>query len=945
MMAGLTLSEGRLRRKSDFDLARRSLSGAGGQVAAAAALVLATRLLRDHQAAGIGLLATVSLLGGIRLWLVRKMRSIYAWRAGAWRSAMGGCDFLSGLAWGAVSALSITSYGYEAWSSLVLSIAVIGLSAQGVISMAPSFQVMCLYLSALLVPYIAADLVRGGVQGITLAALAALMGAFLVAQGRRLNRHHHTRLKDNLQLRRAKWDAERVSRGKDAAMAELGVSEGNYRQLFSRHPHPMWVFDLENLRLLAVNDAAVAHYGYSREDFLSMTLAEMHPPEDVPALLQDLAVHGPGNRSSGLRKHRRKDGCIIDVEIAFHDLSFAAKAARLAVAMDVTARERARRLERDQHDAMESIARGRPLGETMRQLVNLVEHQAPELAVSVILVQDSRLDCLASSLPPEIVAAAAAVKLPGTEPEIDALPWGRLAVIGEEETDPFWSALRRAALQLGFRTCWSVPVFGASDVVLGAFAVCHRGSRALGEAELRLMDIAGQIASVAIERHHLHDRLLFQAHHDPLTGLPNRFLFDDRLRQGLARARRLGTCVALLRIGLDRFKLINDVLGQAAGDLLLQGVAGRLKYCVRETDTLARVGGDEFTLILADLKAPADAVLIAEQLRGLLLEPFDIQGNEIFVASSTGIAFYPQDATEPATLIRKADVAMYRAKNAGKNSLQCFAPEMEQVNHRLELENHLHRALERNELDIFYQPLFETATGALVSMEALLRWRHPRLGLVPPNQFIPIAEETGLIVPIGNWVMQQACRQLREWQTAGGIPGKVSVNVSAVQFTRTDFVDVVSSILAETGLQPAALQLEITESVVMRDIDISARQMAELRDLGVSIAIDDFGTGYSSLSYLQRLPVDYVKIDQSFVREIVDGMVPPRLVQAIVMMAHGVGMKVTAEGVETEQQLAALRQLGCDQVQGYLLGRPVPRPDAARLLHRVREAEAVLLAS
>ena len=428
-------------------------------------------------------------------------------------------------------------------------------------------------------------------------------------------------------------------------------------------------------------------------------------------------------------------------------------------------------------------------------------------------------------------------------------------------------------------------------------------------------------------------------------GLPNRLLLHDRLEQCLARAQRGNTSFAVLQIDLDRFKLINDSLGHAAGDQLLQAVGDRLKSRVRQTDTLARVGGDEFMLLLTDLKKPERGSEVAEDLLAALRKPFDIQGREIFVGSSIGIAIYPQDSTDPHTLTKMADAAMYRAKTTGKNRWHRFAPEMEPLENRLQLDSDLHRALDRKELEIFYQPLFNTAEGSLASMEALLRWRHPRLGLVPPAQFIPIAEESGLIVQIGSWVLREACYQLRKWQRSGSDACKVSVNVSAVQFAREDFVVLVRSILAETCLQPDSLELELTESVVMQDLLLSSRKMAELRALGVSIAIDDFGTGYSALSYLQQLPIDYLKIDRTFVHEISGGANPRRLVQAIVTMAHALGINVTAEGVETEQQLATLRQLGCDQVQGYLLGRPLPVSETvpSSCLKQEAEPEAVAI--
>ena len=714
--------------------------------------------------------------------------------------------------------------------------------------------------------------------------------------------------------------ARDISRRRRAEEA-LRQSEERYRLLFARHPHPMWVYELETRRFLAVNDAAVARYGYSADEFLRMTILDIRPTEEVPRVLEELAQEPAGLRS-GVWTHRKKGGGLIDVGIASHDISFAGRRARLVVAVDVTEREKAKRLGEDRRAAVELIAQGRPLDETMGKLIEMVEHQVPEIVVSVVTLGGMNVHYLASKLPANVLEAT------------DGLPTHLIEECAfDDENDPFWSALRKAALGAGFQTCWAAPILSPSGRIFGAFVVCHRDEPDRGDEEQRLISMAGQIASVAIEQRQLYDRLLFQAQYDPLTGLPNGLLLDDRLEQCLARAHRSGSCFAVLQIDLDRFKLINDLLGHSVGDSLLQAVAERLKGSIRQTDTLARVGGDEFTLLLTDLQSPGDAGRVAQDLLRALQEPFAALGDEVFVSASIGSALYPQDASDACTLLKKADAAMYRAKNTGKNRWHGFAPEIENATDRPDLESHLHRALERGELEVDYQPLFQTSDGSLTGMEALLRWRHPRLGLIPPGQFIGIAEENGLIVPIGNWVLRQACEKAREWQPPHGDPCKAAVNVSAIQFACGDFVEAVSAILAETGLPPACLELEITESVLMQNPEIHGRQISDLRALGVSIAVDDFGTGYSALSYLQRLPVDYLKIDQSFVKEISGGANSIRLVQAIVTMAHSLGVKVTAEGVETEEQMGVLRRLGCDQVQGFLLGQPMPLAQAIRELN------------
>lgn len=427
-------------------------------------------------------------------------------------------------------------------------------------------------------------------------------------------------------------------------------------------------------------------------------------------------------------------------------------------------------------------------------------------------------------------------------------------------------------------------------------------------------------------------RLEHESYCDPLTGLPNRLLFQDRLSQALALARRQNRPLAVLHIDLDRFKQINDTLDHPAGDALLSRVAQRLAGCLRESDTLARMGGDEFGVVLTGLKTTQDAGVVAEKLLEVLKPRFVTEGHDLFISASIGIALSPGHGEDALTLQKNAERAMYRAKSHGRNCHEFFHNDMDvSALERLELESDLHVALEHGEFELHYQPEVDLA-GHIVVMEALLRWKRPQRGIIPPDQFIPIAEETGLILPIGEWVLQEACRQNVLWQKAGLPRMKVAVNVSAVQFDKPGFAETVARAIARSGLDSQYLELELTETVVMRNLVESAAQMARLRSLGVSISIDDFGTGYSSLSYLRQLPVDNLKIDRSFVCQIEYASTTVAMLEAIVRLAHGLGLEVVAEGVETEQQCRVLWDLGCDKAQGFLLSRPLPTEAAERLL-------------
>ncbi|WP_168735294.1 EAL domain-containing protein [Pseudothauera rhizosphaerae] len=423
-----------------------------------------------------------------------------------------------------------------------------------------------------------------------------------------------------------------------------------------------------------------------------------------------------------------------------------------------------------------------------------------------------------------------------------------------------------------------------------------------------------------------------QAKYDALTGLPNRSLMGDRLEQALHVAHRHRNGLAVAFIDLDHFKLVNDNLGHGRGDVLLREVSLRLARALREGDTAARQGGDEFVLLLPDLAGEQDGYAVLRRVQQSLADPIDVDGRSFFVTCSIGVSLYPRDGNDAETLLRNADMAMYRAKEAGRNAIRFFTVEMDrQVQDRLEIEQELRQVLERGELSLAYQPQVDAGSGRVVGAEALLRWQHPRLGNVPPMRFIPLAEEIGLIGPIGEWVLREACTQARRWLEGGLGELRIAVNVSARQFHELDLAERIAAILEQTGLPAHLLELELTESMLMGDAERTEDMLHRLKRLGIGLALDDFGTGYSSFAYLRRFPIDTLKIDQSFVGAMVAGANAESIVAAIIAMAHSLQMRVVAEGVETAQQQRQLFQHGCDSMQGYLFGRPLPPEEFSAL--------------
>ncbi|MCE5315088.1 MAG: EAL domain-containing protein [Armatimonadota bacterium] len=462
-------------------------------------------------------------------------------------------------------------------------------------------------------------------------------------------------------------------------------------------------------------------------------------------------------------------------------------------------------------------------------------------------------------------------------------------------------------------------VAGADDYVTKPFDANELNARL--RAGRRILDLQSELLSTR-------ETLRVQATHDPLTGLPNRLLFSDRLTQRLAQARRQEQPLAVMFLDLDRFKLINDTLGHNIGDMLLKSVSERLQGTLREVDTIARMGGDEFTIILSDIDNADSAVVVADKVLQALAEPVILDGHELFVSASMGISLFPSDGGNAETLVQNADTAMYRAKEQGRNNYQLYTEAFNAAAvEKITLEHSLRRALARDEFLLHYQPQVSIGTGKVKGTEALIRWRQPNLGLVSPGQFIPLAEETGLILPISEWVLRTACTQNKAWQDAGLPHMSIAVNISARQFEQNELTPMVENALEESGLDPRYLDLELTESTLMQNPDTAVSILQKLKDMGVRISVDDFGTGYSSLSYLKRFPIDAVKIDQSFVKDITSNPDDAAIAGAVVAMAHSLKLEVIAEGVETLDQLEFLRGLRCDEMQGYFVSPPVPAED------------------
>jgi len=726
------------------------------------------------------------------------------------------------------------------------------------------------------------------------------------------------------------------------ALDERADERLSLQALIDRVPDKLWVKDADS-RFIIVNKATASEHGKAvPEEMIGETDFDLYA-SDVAQQFFDIErkILQSGQATIDM------DECVFDAAGQRKWLATTKVALRndrgeifglVGISRDITARKQADDLRNGQAQILEMIAANARLEDVLDRLMRLTESQLTGISGSVLLLDKDGGHLrhgAAPSLPSAYIKAIDGAPIGPKAGSCGTAAYRREAVVVSDIlNDPLWEDYRELAAEHGFRSCWSTPILSHERQVLGTFAMYSKEVREPSIAEARLVNAARRMAGIAIERKQAEERIHFMANHDALTGLPNRTLLRDRLAQAVLHAERYDRWVTVAFIDLDNFKFVNDSLGHNAGDELLKVVAARMVDCVRPTDTVVRLGGDEFVILLVDQPTSEDMISATlQKIRAAIAEPIPIEGHDLEVTCSIGLANYPKDGADADALLANADAAMYRAKENGRDNFQFYTPELNtKVHEKFLMQKDLRNALLRSEFVLHYQPQVDLRSGRVFAVEALIRWNHPRLGVIAPLRFIPMAEETGLIVPIGDWVLREACRQNRAWQAAGFQPMTVCVNVSARQFKERNWVSRVANALRESGLEAQYLELELTESLIMQDIEQAVATMRELQILGVQVSIDDFGTGYSSLAALKRFPVARLKIDKSFIDNIPHDENDKAVASAVISLGQNLNLRVIAEGVETEDQVAFLRENNCDEMQGYHFSKPAAAADIEKLL-------------
>lgn len=695
-----------------------------------------------------------------------------------------------------------------------------------------------------------------------------------------------------------------MGRKSDNSSAKEYLGDAKFRDLVMGSIQGVIVIGLPDWQPLFVSETVARMYGYnSAEEMKKLkTLEVIVHPEDRAGLRRQDEIFKT-DKAPALNEFRgvRKDGAIINVQDKVTPIEWDGKMALLATSTDITERRRAEAALSKSETRLAEAQRIAQIGSWTRDIAADVIHWSDEhyrmFGVAPLGKNIRPSEFMDLVYPEDRDAVADAVK--------NAIEFGK----------PYDIEYRIVRPDGERRT-----VHGRGEVIFD------------DNQKPRLLE--GTIQDVT-ERKETERRFRRIAHYDALTDLPNRYLFEDRLEKAMAIANRHDQHVAVLLIDLSRFKQVNDTLGYAVGDELLKVVGTTLQEVVRASDTLARFGSDEFAVIQTELVDPQGAAILAQKIITAMGQPFELAEHQVRSGATIGIAVYPNDGTEPAQLFQNADFALESSKSKGRNTYEFFDRKMRTtLAARKNLEDDLARALEREEFVVYYQPRIELATGRITGVESLVRWRHPDRGIVLPNEFIPSAENSGLIRPLGEWVLRKACMDIAAWCDAGLPPLSMAVNLSAAQFHKTDLVGLVSQVLDESGLTPGLLELEITETLMMKERDTKVvPTLKRLRDLGVQISVDDFGTGYASLTYLRQFPVSKVKVDQSFVQGIISVAQDKAIVEAVIKLGHGLNMAVTAEGVETEEVVSFLKAWNCDEAQGYLFSKPLASDELIALLN------------
>lgn len=722
-----------------------------------------------------------------------------------------------------------------------------------------------------------------------------------------------------------------------AARAQAGLPLQSSDELFSalvENAFDIMIIVNTDGMICYANPSVERVLGYKPAELIGDQLpARIHPDDvsKVDALLEQIRS---GDAESVMEPQilevrvRHKDESWRVLESVFKALDTPSVMGIVINSRDISDRKLAETFRAGQHGVLEMIAADAPLPDILASLVRMVELQSKGMLCSVLLLDEDGKHVrhgAGPSLPRDYTKAIDGAPVgPRAGSCGTAIYRGEQVIVSDIQQDPLWEDYRELAGRFGLRACWSTPIFSSHGRILGTFAMYYREVRSPSPFEQRLIDIGTRIAGIAIERKDAELRIRHMAHHDALTGLPNRAKLQNDMTQVIEQARSGQYMAALLFIDLDRFKHVNDSLGHQIGDHLLQAVAGRLQHCLRTGDSVARLGGDEFVICLPKLRSSNEARVVANKVLDALNVIFVVDGHELQIGGSVGISVYPTDGQDVDTLTGAADAAMYHAKESGRGNYQFFSHELHvAAAKRLMITSQLGRALSRHEFTLNYQPQVDMESGRIFAAEALIRWQQPDGSVLLPSEFIGLAEQSGFIQSIGEWVLGEACAQLKRWQDKGYRDMRMAVNLSVYQMQQIEFGTHIRNLLDQNGLCASALDLEITEGILMQPSVENHATLEQLSEMGIHLLIDDFGTGYSNLSYLRSFPIDALKIDQSFVRGIGKDENHMAIIEAIIAMANSLHLDLIAEGVETAEQSAFLRQRGCNAGQGYYYGKPL----------------------